>query len=403
MRRLVPWLVLWVSIGCGEDPPAAPTPSPDTPSPEAPPPAAGASGEAPAEPDPTPAPAAAAAPPPTREAIDAAREQCTQGYAAIGRGELDVAENHLRPAVEVLQRATEARDREAYGACLYNYGRYWEETLDVREAREHYRRSLDARPNAIVERRLRELGERETDPPVERWDMLPNQLRRGEGHPCASPASCEVLTLAMAHSGAGRLLRAGVVSVTTEEDAATGDPHPRLFLGFTGPRGAFRWGPQLWPLGREPTLDLGDTTVSVAFRHAIPDHPWLLFVRIENDWQERCCGGSSDGLDSDLAICELTDEAARCYFVEEWRQCEGDGDGTADSDYEPCSMDRRRPVRFDDQGLTVGGEGTRTETLAASGWLGPGTYPWATLFPPPAVEEPAEAADGEPAPTPATP
>ncbi|MCA9609437.1 MAG: tetratricopeptide repeat protein, partial [Myxococcales bacterium] len=378
-------------LGCTEDPPAPP-PTP----PEAPPETPATTPEAPAAVAATPTPTRPPDPPPAPEAIAAAREQCNQGYTALGEGDLDTADQEIDRALAVLRRVTEPADRAILGACLYNAARVAEERLDVTTARELYEQSIAQRPNPIASRRRRELGERSIDAQDDRYEMVANQLQRAtEGHPCPTTRPCDVETVTYAHSGGGRLLRAAVVAIRPRGDE---DATPSYYLGFSGPRGAFRWGPRIWHRVPSPEIEYGDPTPFIAFRHARLDQPWLLFVRTGSDWSEQCCGGSAEGVDSDLAICEVTDEAARCVYVAELRDCNGRADDDAD-DYEACHYSRRRWVTFDAEGLEVHGDTAPTVLDGDEGLLGLGTHGWDALFPPPdPAPEETPAADEVPAP-----
>jgi tetratricopeptide (TPR) repeat protein len=119
---------LWVCGGHARFPiPAAPSPTPDTP-------------QAPT----TPA---------TEAEAQAAAAQCAEGWRAFGAGDFDTARTTIDAALEVLERAQDARGLRARGACLYNRGRVAEQDADVRAARGYYQRSLEARPNEVVRQR----------------------------------------------------------------------------------------------------------------------------------------------------------------------------------------------------------------------------------------------------------
>jgi tetratricopeptide (TPR) repeat protein len=124
-------LNLWVCGGHARFPlPAAPSTTSDT-------------GTAPATP----------ATPATEAEAQAAAAQCAEGWRAFGAGDFDTARATIDAALEVLERAQDARGLRARGACLYNRGRVAEQDADVRAARGYYQRSLEARPNEVVRER----------------------------------------------------------------------------------------------------------------------------------------------------------------------------------------------------------------------------------------------------------
>ncbi|MBK6575150.1 MAG: tetratricopeptide repeat protein [Sandaracinaceae bacterium] len=124
-------LNLWVCGGHARFPlPAAPSTTSDT-------------GTAPATP----------ATPATEAEAQAAAAQCAEGWRAFGAGDFDTARATIDAALEVLERAQDARGLRARGACLYNRGRVAEQDADVRAARGYYQRSLEARPNEVVRQR----------------------------------------------------------------------------------------------------------------------------------------------------------------------------------------------------------------------------------------------------------
>jgi Flp pilus assembly protein TadD len=80
------------------------------------------------------------------------------GFSRIGAGDLAGARQEIEAALVVLERGVDDRARRALGACLYNLGRVEEGEGHADPARAAYRRSLEVRPNATVEERLRSLG-----------------------------------------------------------------------------------------------------------------------------------------------------------------------------------------------------------------------------------------------------
>ncbi len=122
--------------------PPSVAPIAEAPPPEAPP-AAGAS-------DATDAP--------SEDEVSAARAECNEGFAALSRGDTERARTAIDHALTVLTRATDAAARRTLGACLYNRGRLSELDGDAAAARRYYERSLEARPNATVEERMRSLA-----------------------------------------------------------------------------------------------------------------------------------------------------------------------------------------------------------------------------------------------------
>jgi len=94
------------------------------------------------------------------------------GWAAFKAGELDRAKKANEEAV---RRTTSPKIQ---GMALYNLGRVAEAQKDTKTAIEHYRKSLELRPNEIVEKRLAELtkGEKAKAPAA-------------EALPCQTPAA----------------------------------------------------------------------------------------------------------------------------------------------------------------------------------------------------------------------
>ncbi|MFO0713951.1 MAG: hypothetical protein U0353_29110 [Sandaracinus sp.] len=131
------------------------------PEPPAPAPSSGAAGPIPAAADAVPeAPAPIpepALPPPSSADVEAAAQQCGSGFARIGAGDLPGARREIETALRVLERAEGERAHRSLGACLYNLGRVDEGEGDLGGARAAYRRSLEVRPNATVQERLRGL------------------------------------------------------------------------------------------------------------------------------------------------------------------------------------------------------------------------------------------------------
>lgn len=98
------------------------------------------------------------------------RALCELGWAAFNGDDLDTAESSLRRSVHRLSGASEelaatSSHKNLVGGCLYNLGRVVEKRGETAEAIEHYKRSLEVRPNKVVEARLAELTAKATAAP----------------------------------------------------------------------------------------------------------------------------------------------------------------------------------------------------------------------------------------------
>jgi tetratricopeptide (TPR) repeat protein len=110
-------------------------------------------------------------------------------WAAFKAGELDRSK---KAGEEALQRTTSPKLK---GMAHYNLGRVAEEKKDMKEAIEHYRKSIALRPNETVEKRLAELTKKEKAPAA--------APRAPEPLGCQTPAAkiedvCACLTKAQA-------------------------------------------------------------------------------------------------------------------------------------------------------------------------------------------------------------
>lgn len=93
-----------------------------------------------------------------RERPTEQRLRCEAGYVAFRADRLDDAEREITGALERWPSPPMDRDREPLAMCLYNRGLVAEARGDRESAATAWRRSLELRPNATVERRLAALG-----------------------------------------------------------------------------------------------------------------------------------------------------------------------------------------------------------------------------------------------------
>jgi len=318
---------------------------------------------------------------PSESDVLVASRTCTRGMAALNEGRLEAAAGHFDLSLPILRHTTDANGRRTLRSCLGGAGRLSEALLDLSGARDLYREQLRVEAGPSVERRLRSLGERDELVPQPQIEMITRQLAPAEGHPCgASAAECEVRVHLARTSGGGRLLRAAVVSVRrpeSEEHEGMGS----YYLVWTGPGGAHRWGPRLGPAIRDEGTHYDDPNLTMGFRPASATGPWVLFIRADATWSERCCGGGADGHDRDLTICELTDTEARCVRVAKQRQCEGYSDEPDDSDDQPCDEDTNRFVSINGGGITVRGDHGPLESARSADGTLEGFHAWRSVFP----------------------
>lgn len=240
------------------------------------------------------------------------------GWALFRANRLDAAFVQTRDAYE---RATHDDQR---GMLLYNLGRIAEARGHGASALELYRRSLAARPNAIVRARIEALNgvvPRAGEIPVEEW--VRSYVVQGE--PAASlEALCDTLVsdagddegprcspaLEGAAIGERGILEAGFVTVTGV-DMADDEVHhlvARTERGWfvVGDAGSDYYGPS--------SLNGGESSQHVEVRDVIPGGSLELVATITMDtsWAEWCEAGGD--VRETMIVCGVIADRIGCYL-----------------------------------------------------------------------------------------
>ncbi|MFO0709549.1 MAG: hypothetical protein U0353_06900 [Sandaracinus sp.] len=316
----------------------------------------------------------------TAAEIERARTRCNEGWAAFQAERFEEARAAMDESLPVLAVASDDAGRRAYGACLYNRGRWAEHTRWTEQARALYARSLEVRPSDAVAARLASLPppaeaiasppeggsdpaaggaipEQDESPPMERpTDAEAAALFDSPMNPCAHDEHCAFALLppvagasdvrwveVWRHDGEAGLdfpeWRGSVAASVTLRLALVRD-------------GALSWGPTLasYSADMSQRVSLDPPRLDLLQRPA--DAPRIVHATVHASIEERCCGGSATDLVTEEVYCALHGAApASCAHALTERSSESTADDPGDEGYESGST--RFTARTSLEGTTL--------------------------------------------------